>query len=68
MSWVGLSSLPFNSVLSDAQLRLKTQADRGPDCEKAIKTRLLEMRGWGVSINCQQLHLLFMSGSCVYAS
>lgn len=45
MSWVGLSSLPFNSVLSDAQVRLKTQADRGPDCEKAIKTRLLEMRG-----------------------
>lgn len=45
MSWVGLSSLPSNSVLSDAQVRLKIQADCGPDCEKAIKTRLLEMRG-----------------------
>lgn len=35
VSWVGLSSLPFNLVLLDAQQRLKTPADGGreDDCD-----------------------------------
>lgn len=68
VSWVGLSSLLFNLVLLDAQLRLKTQADGGPkdDCEKNNYNLATGVEGLGLVYKLPTA--TFMSDNCIYTS